>query len=151
MNILAVDPGQTTGVCMLKGERGSSSLSLLMAGEVFWDRRCFDFNALLTGTYKETLPIPDCIVIENFRLRPGRALQQIGSTFPSVEVIGIIEGLRWAHQVQAQLYFQEPAQIARVQILPEHESRLTGEHMKDAYKHGRLWAIKHLLKGKLDA
>ena len=144
MIVLGVDPGQTTGFCLLKNCQGRQRVySLLEAGQILWDRRKLDMYALLSGTYRTRLPVPEAIVIESFRLRPGRAMEQVGSTFPSVQVIGNIEAFQFALSLSVPLIFQEPSIISRVEILPEHEDRLTGKpHAQDAYKHARYYLVK---------
>jgi hypothetical protein len=144
MNVLAFDPGQTTGFCMLKNCEGQHRVySLLEAGQIVWERRLFDVNALLTGIYSRTLPRPDVLVIESFILRPGRAMEQVGSTFPSVQVIGIIEGIRFTRELKIPMVMQTPSCISRVQILEEHQDRLKGMvHAQDAYRHARYYLAR---------
>lgn len=141
MNVLAFDPGETTGYCMLKNCQGQKRVySLLNAGQIVWERRLFDINAMLTGLFPYTKP--DVIVIESFILRPGRAMEQVGSTFPSVQIIGIIEGIRFTNLLKAPMIMQTPGIIGRVEILPEHKDRLKGMvHAQDAYRHARYYLV----------
>ena len=140
MYILGIDPGQTTGVCMLK--INDDDFEVVMAEQIPWSRRKEDLWALFTATFEEELPVPQYVVVESFRLRPGRAMEQVGSTFPSVEVIGLIEAFHFLAKSNFILSYQEPAMISRVQVLGEHASLLLGKvHSADAYRHARLFYI----------
>lgn len=139
MIVLGVDPGKTTGVCML---RTGKTIEVIMAEQIPWETRLEDFWALLTATFREELPVPQYIVVENFRLRPGRAMEQVGSTFPSVEIIGLIEAFGYVTKNFFQIVYQEPGAISRVAILPEHAHFFTGlQHAADAYKHARYFCV----------
>lgn len=145
MLILGIDPGKTTGVCML---RTGETVEVVLAEQIPWDRRKEDLWALFTATFREELPVPQYTVIENFRLRPGRAMEQVGSTFPSVEVIGLIEAFHFITKNFFDLVYQEPAIISRVQILPEHAAFFVGKpHAADAYRHARYFLTTHRQKG----
>lgn len=150
MIILGVDPGQTTGVCLINtniSTNGAESFGVLLAEQIPWERRHADFWALLGDLNYHRVPAPQLVVIENFRLRPGRAMEQVGSTFPSVNVIGLIEAYRHVSPFEFDIVFQEPAIIGRVQILPVHQSLFVGkQHAADAYRHARYYAVTH--KGK---
>jgi len=142
MKILAVDPGRTTGICVLESDQ-TNSIRVAMANQIPWEVRKLQLWALIAGT-SVTWPLgqPDAIVIEDFKLRPGRAMEQIGSDFPSVHIIGMVEGFHFALQQTCPIVYQTPAIIGRVQILPPHEKLLAGqEHAKDAYKHARYYLI----------
>lgn len=143
MQVLGIDPGQTTGVCTLETfptRKGYSNYRVVLAEQIPWETRKSDLLALLRGSSQ---PQPDYIVMESFRLRPGRAMEQVGSTFPSVEIIGLVEGFVYALGLNIPIYYQEPAVISRVQILPEHEEFLKGKvHASDAYKHVRYYLVR---------
>lgn len=139
MLVLGIDPGKTTGVCMLKAGK---DIEVVMAEQIPWDRRKEDLWALFTATFREGLPVPQYTVVENFRLRPGRAMEQVGSTFPSVEVIGLIEAFQFVTKNYFKLIYQEPAIISRVQVLPEHAPLFVGKpHAADAYRHARYFCV----------
>lgn len=142
MIILGIDPGRTTGICVLENDQ-TNSIEVAMASQIPWELRKSLLWALIAGT-SITWPLgqPDAIVIEDFKLRPGRALEQIGSDFPSVHIIGMIEGFHYALQLRCPIVYQTPAIIGRVQVLPEHSSVFKGrEHASDAYKHARYYLV----------
>ena len=124
---------------MLKADK---DIEVVMAEQIPWDRRKEDLWALFTATFREGLPVPQYTVVENFRLRPGRAMEQVGSTFPSVEVIGLIEAFQFVTKNYFKLVYQEPAIISRVQVLPEHAPLFVGKpHAADAYRHARYFCV----------
>jgi hypothetical protein len=117
-------------------------MDVLLAHQIPWKTRKEDFWALFTGTFREILPVPQYVVIESFRLRPGRAMEQVGSTFPSVEVIGLIEGYQFVTHNYFQIVYQEPGTIARVAMLRENAGFFVGlPHAMDAYKHARYFSV----------
>lgn len=139
--ILGIDPGYTTGVCLCAYTPGggpTSELSIIKALQIPWERRLPDLWALLDQKAVER------IVVESFRLRPGRAMEQVGSAFPSVQIIGLIEGFLYARAAPTPVTYQEPCVISRVQILPEHQLNLRGlPHAADAYRHVRYYVVTH--------
>jgi hypothetical protein len=143
--IVAIDPGQTTGVCAIREAHKSDDFQVVGTWQIPWEDRVTFFVALFSGTFalgKSKSLLPEVVVIENFHLRPGRALEQIGSEFPSVRVIGIVEVLVALCCPKPLLIFQDPSVIGRVSILPEHEERLAGLiHAQDAYRHARYYHI----------
>jgi hypothetical protein len=142
MIILALDPGATTGYCLVDDSTGFGVVSV---GEIPWDSRLGLLTALIGGTSAHNgLLQPQAVVVEAFRLRPGRAMEQVGSIFPSVRIIGIIEALLYQRPDRSKvpLVFQEPGIMARVEVLPEHADLFVGmPHAKDAYKHARYYTL----------
>jgi len=112
--------------------------------QIPWNLRLFRCEALIA--FASQAPI-EAVVIESFHLYAHKAKAQIGNTFPSVQVIGIIEAFCYTHGIREKIVFQSASEIARTLIRPEHEHLLTSEHMRDAYKHARLWLIKQGLEG----
>lgn len=143
--IAAIDPGQTTGVCIIGETPKSNDFRVVGTWQIPWESRISFFVALFGGTFADDKGkplLPEVVIIENFHLRPGRALEQIGSEFPSVRVIGIVEVLVALCCPKPLLVFQDPSVIGRVSILPEHEERLAGLiHAQDAYRHARYYHI----------
>lgn len=148
MQILAIDPGRTTGICLV--ESASDGLRLVEVREILWDDRFDQLKALLDSMFLHPLlqePQPvGAVVIETFRLRQGRAYEQSGSDFPSTQVIAIVQTLLWVRDpfYLTRLFYQEPAIIGRVKILDEHVNYVAGsEHKKDAYRHARFFYLAH--------
>ena len=146
--IIAIDPGRTTGVVIgtVGSQTNPTELQLLEAFEIHWPNRLTAVDALF-GNMLIGSPIPavtvEAVVIESFHLYAHKAKEQIGNEFPSVRVIGYVEMLCWQYHIDHLITFQGASEISRVQILKEHEQHLHSEHMKDAYKHFRLWCVKH--------
>lgn len=150
--IVGIDPGHTTGFCMVdeKPKAGIDDFQVVSVAQIPWEKRVSFFIALFNGTFannKGESQLPEIVVIESFRLRPGRAMEQVGSEFPSVRVIGIVEALTaLCLPERPLLVFQEPGVIGRVGILPKHEEQLRGlVHAGDAYRHVRYY---HLTTGR---
>jgi hypothetical protein len=160
MIVLAIDPGRTTGACVAEVSR--TGFRVVTALEIPWESRLEILSALIDGTYfdKKSPQPPVAVVIENFRLRQGRALEQSGSDFPSSQVIGAVQAFLWmdlpSHRANGdfllpidnrpygleRLHFQEPSCMARVLVLPEHAEIVRGSpHKEDAYKHARYFYI----------
>lgn len=133
--IIAFDPGETTGVAVGQ-HTGGRDFDLIESWEIPWERRTTVHDALEEFR-------PNFIVVESFRLYAHKARQQIGSHFPSVRVIGMIElsAHLWG---LGELFFQTPSLISQVKIPRELEVENTfsgSEHRKDAYKHLRYFVL----------
>ena len=121
--ILSFDPGVTTGYALLDVD-GDAEPSLLIAGEF-----------PLWGKYMEEFLIenkPDIVVYEEFRLYPAVAKAKSWSTFPEVEVIGVIKYL--CEQRGTPLIAQRASVKARTTI-PPRVAGVRGPHARDALKH----------------
>ncbi len=145
--IVAIDPGRTTGVVIgtVGSQNSPTELRLLEAYEIHWPNRLITVDALfgnmLMGSALPAVEI-EAVVIESFHLYGNKASSQIGNEFPSVRVIGYVEMLCWQYHIDQLIKFQSASEIARVQILPQHQQHLHSEHTKDAYKHFRLYCVK---------
>jgi len=173
MLILAIDPGRTSGICVVRTTEGKKGFVVVTALEMPWESRMEFLETLLDGTYfdQKVPQLPEAVVIESFRLRQGRALEQAGSDFPSSQVIGSIQAFLWmdkpttgvlagsngqlTHHFEiggparpvglARLHFQEPSTMSHVAIEPEDMPLLAGSpHKQDAYKHARFYYLAHI-------
>jgi hypothetical protein len=163
MLILGIDPGLTTGACALNVSK--SGFIVVTALEIPWDARFESLKALIDGTFfntKQPQP-PVAVVIETFRLRQARALQQTGSDFPSSQVTGIVQAFLWLDKLDPfvskldylldpeitprpygleRLHFQEPIMMKQVAIADADKHWVEGsEHKKDAYRHARYYYL----------
>jgi len=148
--IVAIDPGTTTGVCCIQQHPGSVyGFQVVSSWQRPWEDRLSFFMALFNGTFvdvNDKTLLPEIVVLEAFRLRPGRAMEQVGSIFPSVRIIGIVEAFTSLMVPQPVIVFQEPGIMSRTEILPDHMERLSGLiHAQDAYKHARYY---HIMSGE---
>jgi hypothetical protein len=149
MIIVAIDPGSTTGVCIIREQPSvECGFQVVSVWQIPWEQRTSFFMALFNGTFATDNGkplLPEIVVIEAFRLRPGRAMEQVGSIFPSVRIIGIIEAFIEISLPKPLMVFQEPSVIGRVEVLPEHKEALSGLiHATAAYMHARYY---HLTTG----
>lgn len=138
--VATFDPGLTTGYCVVQVAHDlPAGFVVLESGVVKWSTRVLGVRALLRK-YR-----PNLTVVEEFKLYKHKAQDQIGSDFPSVRVIGIIETYMVEFELGAPA-FQGAALIAGappVRILEEHVSLLhNSEHARDAYKHARYFVSR---------
>jgi hypothetical protein len=163
MYIIAFDPGATTGVCILysTGERAPGSkyvdINVIKAGQVLWDDRLTLEQWIAVPHRRTQVSGSDpneselYVIYEGFRLYPHMAAGQakIRSSFPSVEVIGMIKA--WCAQlgIKDDHIIEQPAALRKsVRLLPEHSALVKGVHAKDAYRHGRYFIVSYYNKNK---
>jgi len=145
MKILAVDPGRTTGICLLDSD--GDRIKVETAYEILWEDRFPGLKALVACTLVNHINRPLstlAVVIESFRLRQGRAQELAGSDFPSLQIIGILQAFMYvvSPELVAQIVFQEPSCMTRVSILEADRSWVEGSpHKMDAYKHARYYSL----------
>jgi len=121
MKLLCFDPGETTGWALFAG------------GEIVGGT--FPMWGVVPKLIQEH--DPDVILYEAFHLRQNAAHRLVGSSFPTVEVIGVIKFC--ASRVGILVVAQPPA--ARVGIRLVRIPGLT-VHGRDAAKHGLRYLIK---------
>lgn len=136
------DPGGSTGVCVgIVDPTVPAGFQVVCSAVIPWANRFSRIRALLDH-YR-----PTTTIVESFRLYKAKAQDQIGSNFPSAQVIGIIEAYLFMCGLAMPIY-QPAALIAGqppVKVLPEHvESLYKGTavdmaHSNDAYLHMRYW------------
>jgi hypothetical protein len=136
MRLLAIDPGGTTGLCLIQLDRGWDQFELIESVEFPWLERFHMYDYIRrVGA--------DIHVIEEFRLYRHEAMNQVGSDFPSCQVIGAVEYLLEEKGKRKNLFYQ-PAYVTKsVAIEKRHEAMVgkDSEHRKDAYKHARYWVL----------
>lgn len=139
MNIVAFDPGKTTGVARAR-ITGARTYSIIDAYQISWEDR---FSAIKNTLYSADHR-PDIVVVEDFRLYPHAAQHLINNSFPAVRVIGIIEA--FCYEARIKLEFQTPAS-RKSTVVPDEDRPLVRQlkHSLDAYLHLRYWV---LLNGK---
>jgi len=139
IRILAFDPGRTTGVSRITVIDRSDKFVLDFSREIDWAERFESVNNILREIGPE-----DVIVTEAFRLFPHKATAQIGSDFPSSQVIGIIEALCFTLQLNPNnIIYQVPGDITKVAVLDQDLPLVAGSpHRIDSYRHARLFFLK---------
>lgn len=134
--VLGIDPGRTSGVCILRTHEPDRGFDVVKSYEISWSSR-FEFLPLISSLALQCQPPQRlAIVIESFRLYPHRARQQIGSAFPSVQIIGIVETAAFIAGVLDTIVYQPSSNISRVEVL--HPVGVS-PHVQDAYKHARYY------------
>jgi hypothetical protein len=113
MLIFGLDPGETTGWCLVRSDArgislvggGQSPLSVILQRALHpgkaraWSGDTCEFNLQTEDIDKEFVEKPDLIIYETFRLYQHKALAQIGSQFLTVEVIGVAKYLAAYHGI----------------------------------------------------
>ena len=140
MKVLAFDPGETTGWAFLMPGPGPSTSTSPVCGEFpTWQ----DVRSLIE------LYSPQMIVLEEFRLRPRAAFALTWTTFPTIEVIGVIKFLADDFNIPYRTQTAAQAKVYRLQPL----SGITN-HAGDALRHaiccqrtlGHFAKYKHLIR-----
>jgi hypothetical protein len=140
MNIVAFDPGVTTGCVVAAYESGSTFL-ITRAEEIPWGGRFHGIKRIL-NFYN-----PEFIVVESFRLYPHKAQAQIGQDFPSAQVIGIIEAYAYEAGLLDRIRKQPAAARVKTKVLDTHKAALRSTpHIIDAYQHLRYFIVVKLPK-----
>jgi hypothetical protein len=154
MIIIGIDPGHTTGYVVIEDQDESPGFSIVEVKQISWDERFSIADKLLAPYDQSVGPVgptpPEArVVCESFNLYPTMAAGQahIRSSFPSVEVIGIVSYS--CHLYHIRFSQQPPSVRSRVQVLPDHKDLLRGQpHATDAYRHARYYLL-HLKKNNL--
>lgn len=145
--IVAIDPGKTTGFCVLSCPAGvidPNTYDVYQAHQVEWSDRFF-FHAFFCA-HRDHIR---AIIIERFKLfrNPKTMESQINSEFPSVRVIGIVEAYAELFNLGDRIVFQEPNDRKSAQIPRMHHAALgTSDHVRDAYRHARYFVLTHRSK-----
>lgn len=121
MRLLCFDPGETTGWAFLAdGE--------IVGGAFPMDSRVKE----MIDTFK-----PDVVLYEAFYLAAKAARRLIGSSFPTIEVIGVIKYL--AKTAGIKCVAQPPSMRTHIHL---KRTRGLGTHSSDAAKHGIRYLIR---------
>jgi len=126
--ILSCDPGETTGVFVGKFTAGDDKPEVLRVGET-------DLWAGLERLFMEYFP--DVCVYETFKLYPWMARTKSWSTFPTVEVIGVLKYL--ANRYAVPIVGQGANMKKSTRINPKHPS----PHVRDAARHALVYWRRH--------
>jgi hypothetical protein len=145
--IISWDPGVTTGLVIVR-YIGGTNFDVLRAEEVKWADR-FSTSRNTIASYSQMTPRP-IIVCESFYLRADEASNQVGSDFPSCQLIGIIECWCYEFSLGDRFYKQNPDVKSRTGILERHYNLVKSprDHMKDAYQHARYFIVHEVSKSR---
>lgn len=148
MHIYAFDPGNTTGFCHTQVKEDGTSFDVIECCEIQWEEALPRIGELFSQ-----LPREITLVVEHFHLFPHKAKAQIGNTFPSVQIIGVIETYAYMMGITPdKIKYRSPGEIAKVAVETPHLPIVSGSpHKVDAYKHARLYYIKHFRNNPFSA
>jgi len=121
-HILAFDPGETTGWALYCTDSGTGETCKVSGEFPTWRL----LHALIES-YN-----PDVVVYEEFRLYPAMAKAKSFSTFPEVEVIGVLKYLcqqRGLTPVAQKASYKDQVEI------PRRVDGVKGPHARDALRH----------------
>jgi len=130
---MALDPGETAGLVVTIFDH--QKFELVQVGEFAYAGIIGSLSTMLED-FK-----PKVVICESFRLYQHKAKAQIHSSFPTVEMIGMLKAVCWLNGLDDPI-MQSPTCKGNVNILPRH--RLTvgsSPHVQDAYRHFRYWWI----------
>lgn len=126
VRLLGVDPGATTGVAIV--DYTKDQREVMVYGEVpLWE----DLDTLM-DVHK-----PMLIVIEAFRLYRHKAMAQVGSDFPSSQVIGVV---RYLADHRGLTVVQQGASEIKTATKPDKD--YSSSHVRDALRHCDLLVMK---------
>jgi len=139
MKILSFDPGETTGFAYFEFPKNYKDIQL--DGTVsdylkFWGE--FKDYITLEEIFFAHSVKPDIVVIEAFRLYPHKANDKVLSSFPTVEIIGIIKYLCWNNEIP---FVEQGANTKKFYgnkklRMCDLFERGRSPHIRDAVRHG---------------
>jgi hypothetical protein len=138
--IIGIDPGRTTGY--VEALHNNGDLRVLEAREIVWNDRMV-LIPLIADTVSKDPQVPTVVVVESFRLYPHEFHHQVGSSFPSVHIIGIVDVAVWLTGKDVPIIYQPASIKSRTQVL---DSLPRSPHVRDAYRHARYYSVAKRFK-----
>jgi len=132
MIVLAFDPGETTGYAVLSSDRET----FVMGSFEGWS-----LVRALMGSY-----LPDVVVVEQYKLYPYAARSQVWSSFPTVEVIGVIKYLAERHSIPV---VEQSAADAKFVNVKRTKEKKGDRHAYSALRHALLHLRRQGADGEL--
>jgi len=140
--LVAFDPGGTTGFVIFDNvDYRARDYDLSAVGVIEWhDRK--HIETILRSS------MPDVIVIEDFKLRRDKALEQSGSDMPAPRVIERI--LVYCEQLKLddRIVIQMPGLRTSCNVPLEHQRVCRISHIRAAYLHARYYVLTHKRLGQ---
>lgn len=129
MRLLAIDPGGMNGIAWFNETYGLEGFTQVKLEElpVWLDRH---------------QPVPDIVILENYRLWKHKALQQSGSTMPASQGVGMvksyckIKGIKLVEQSPQIL--QTAVKMSQMPLPKDHSQ----SHWVSAYNHGFWYLVQ---------
>ena len=139
--VAVFDPGQTTGYFSCTGiDYKARTIRDADSHEIMWGNHECEIRSVLMA-FK-----PEVIVIETFSLYRGKAKQQIGSTFPSVEIIGVIKAYVSEHMPNTVIVMQPAwAKERTIRAYEDSVKGVVGPHCRDAMRHFVYYAVTSMI------
>lgn len=150
--IIAIDPGPTTGVCVMV-YTGGREYTLIASYLIPWNHRYVMIDALFNYD-----PI-SALIYEKFRLFPDKAIGQAYSEFEAVQVSEILCTAAWYYRKQHLLIDLPPSvkgsnkpgglkvqvrDTDKMMIKKSADNQTDREHTTDAYQLARWWILQQL-------
>lgn len=147
--IIAIDPGKTTGFAHLKVDDSDQPFTPVMLREIEWDEH-WAFFLSLQRTLNISNPDHLVVVVENFRLYAYEAAHQINSDFPSSQIIGVCKYITITQGIELVLQMasvkrQFPSGELR-KWFPPNTMLPTSLHIRDAISHAMYLYFDRRLK-----
>ncbi len=135
--VVGFDPGLSTGMCVARFfPQLPLRFEILRSDVLMWDT----IEAATKHTLEPKAHQPRIAIVERFTLYRHKAQDQIGSSFPSAEVIGIIR--TWCFLFGLEMVRQPASVLERVGIPAEHAPQIMrSPHARDAYGHVRYFIL----------
>lgn len=142
LTVWGLDPGHTTGFACIEIVKGK--VVSAFTSSIAWESRMAMLHRLLVLHARpdgaSALPAPEVLVIEDFRLYATHASAQVGSNFPSVNVIGATQALLWSRTLDLgrkpiKDVYQMASSIARIQLPLSVIEKTKTQHERDAISH----------------
>lgn len=140
--IQAFDPGQTTGHCWLLLSPKLKTITYSTTNLTQLPQIWLHLNmASFDGIWPHDRYIVQC---ESFHLYPHRAAAKIGSSFPEIEVIGVIKLFQQLNEAHVEFVERPASMVKNAKIPLDYQRRGMSLHEKDALKHALLCVRSHL-------
>lgn len=131
MEILAIDPGGMNGLAWFSSANGYQ-----LAG---FDQVTLNDFPLWLDAHE---PIPDVVILENYRLWKHKALQQSGSTMPASQAIGMVKAYCAVRKIllveQSPQILDSATKMSQFPMPADHSK----SHWVSAYNHAFFWMVK---------
>lgn len=136
--IIAIDPGKTTGFAHFEVDDSEHPFTPVTLREIEWDEH-WAFFLNLQRTLNISNPDNIVVVVENFRLYAHEVAHQINSDFPSSQIIGVCKYITITSGIELVLQMasakrQFPSNELR-KWLPPNTLLPTSLHIRDAISH----------------
>lgn len=147
--IIAIDPGKTTGFVHFEVDDSDHPFTPIMMREIEWDEH-WGFMSEMHDVLYNNQSKHIVMVVENFRLYAHEAQHQINSDFPSAQIIGVCKYIAAITRTELVLQMasvkrQFPSGELR-KWFPPNTKLPTSLHIRDAISHAMYLYFDRRLK-----